>query len=33
MYKDANVYVAGSNSYGIKGGTYYFDEEGKIVII
>ena len=32
MYKDANMYVAGSNPYGIKGGTYYFDEEGKMVI-
>ena len=31
MQRDKNVYVAGSNPYGIKGGTYYFDADGKMV--
>ena len=32
MYKDANMYVNGNNPYGIKGGTHYFDAEGKMAM-
>ncbi len=31
MYKDANMWV-GKNTYGIKGGMYYFDANGKMVV-
>ena len=27
-----NIWVTGSNPYGIKAGTYYFGEDGKMVI-
>ncbi len=30
MYKDANMWVAGNNDYGIAGGMYYFDANGKM---
>ena len=32
MTVDATVWVGGNNSYGIKGGMYHFDTEGKMVI-
>ena len=32
MTVDATVWVGGNNSYGIKGGMYHFDSEGKMVI-
>ncbi|MDY5334295.1 MAG: InlB B-repeat-containing protein [Vescimonas sp.] len=30
MYKNANMWVAGNNDYGIAGGMYYFDANGKM---
>ena len=30
MYKDATMWVTGENTYGIKGGMYYFDANGKM---
>ena len=30
LYKDANMWVAGNNDYGIVGGMYYFDANGKM---
>ena len=32
LYKDANMWVAGDNDYGIAGGMYYFDDDGKMVV-
>ena len=31
MYKDAEMWV-GDNDYGIVGGMYYFDKDGKITL-
>ena len=30
MYKNATMWVAGNNAYGIKGGMYYFDVNGQM---
>ena len=30
MYKDATMWVTGENTYGIKGGMYYFNANGKM---
>ena len=30
MYKDATLWVAGENTYGIEGGMHYFDADGKM---
>ena len=32
MYKNATMWVTGENTYGINGGMYYFDADGKMVI-
>ena len=32
MYKDATMWVGANDAYGIKGGMYYFDADGKMVI-
>ena len=32
MYKNATMWVTGENTYGIKGGMYYFGADGKMVI-
>lgn len=32
MYKDATMWVAGENEYGIAGGMHYFDAEGKMFV-
>ena len=32
MYKDAKMWVAGENEYGIAGGMYYFNADGKMVV-
>ena len=31
LYKDANLWVVGTNEYGVKGGMHYFDAQGKMV--
>ena len=32
MYKDATMWVTGNNAYGFKGGMYYFDADGKMIV-
>lgn len=32
MYKDANMWVAGENEYGIAGGMHYFGADGKMAV-